>query len=213
MTAVAKYLAPLVACDVVDRLGLVLGAQGFQRRHPFERFRRDLWVLPIFDGTAHVQVVELTGELRRWLNGVRPVEPAEQVARIDALWGEPGGEPDLMRGIAPLPATDHGTFEGLAGIWPGHGFAALAVARRVVDRLVRDRAEVSPDSPTPRTVSGEDAEIVDLYARIEATAALAFRIVAERECPSETRQAALAYRLDRLARRVRAMGEAEKRRN
>ena len=180
MTAVAKYLAPLVACDLVDRLGLILGAQGFQRRHPFERFRRDLWVLPIFDGTAHVQVVELIGELRRGLQGVRPVEAVDQVARIDALWGEPGGEPDLMRGLAPLPAIDAGTLEGLEGNRPGHGFEALAMVRRVIDRRVRARAEVSPETPAPRTVNGEDAEIVDLYARFEATSALAFRIVAER---------------------------------
>lgn len=201
LTAAAKCFAPAEAARRIGELALVLGAPGLMREHPFERFRRDIWILPVFDGATNIQRIELLLHLRRpsRCDAAEAPDAAAELQLAREIWARDDlGQVDLMRGDASLPRTDPRALEAYHEFHHDCGFLTLAAARRVHLRIAERCLEDRPAMPGPLSTTLDEARLADALARIEATIALAFRVATEAPA-SPTRRVALDLSLGVLA--------------
>lgn len=217
ITAAAKCFAPAEAARRIGDLALVLGARGLMREHPFERFRRDVAILPVFDGTTNIQRVELLLHLRRPSRGDADEAPdaAAELQLAREIWARDDfGEVDLLRGDAALPRTDPRALEAYHGLHRDCGFLALAAARHVQRRIAERCLEDRPAMPGPLSTTLEEGRLADALARTEATIALAFRVAtaapaAPASHASPARRAALELSLGVLALEILGLSEQQ----
>lgn len=145
LSPIAKYQVPLECEGIVNELAIVLGARSYLRAEGhwgvFQKARRDLQVVSLFDGSTQVNLALLAGQLRLLVAALRteapgsttrPDESIAVVARLllpdqavagwpvgDALRVSAGGSDSLMlayRSIRRGPqARDHGKMDRYLG--------------------------------------------------------------------------------------------------
>lgn len=209
VTAAAKCFAPAEAARQIADLALVLGAAGLLRDHPFERFRRDVSILPVFDGTTNIQRVEVLLHLRRAAgraDGAAPDAVAELELAKEIWTRDEFVDVNLMRGDGRLPRTDPRALEAYHDLHPDCGFLVLAASQRAQVRFTEQFMRDRPGMPGPLSTTLAEGRLADAAARTEATLALALRVATAASVPAG-RRAALTACLGVLALETLALVE------
>lgn len=118
-SAVIKYLIPQIAEDIVEQCGIVIGARAYLRTTEwalFQKIRRDIEVIGLFDGSSQVNLSLIAGNLlpqagMRGSNQLNGVEKIEQIFKLNAPCPQFDGntlglfaheEDDIMAGLAHI---------------------------------------------------------------------------------------------------------------
>ncbi len=173
LTCCAKLHVPDAAFRTIADLGLVLGARGYLRDRPFERLVRDARLLPIFDGTAHIQEGEVVAAAARPAPPGAAVAARDPIASIRAYRTAWRPDADLLRADKlDWPLGRAVEVAALHAACPDLGLAPLAAGRRVLERLLERALAGAPVTALDGTDRGR---LASLAARTSAVAALGER--------------------------------------
>ncbi|MBL7481240.1 acyl-CoA dehydrogenase [Legionella bononiensis] len=86
-SAIIKFLIPRLCEDLVEQCGIILGARGFLRTTPwavFQKIRRDIQVVGLFDGSTQVNLSLIAGNLlpQVRMRGTNALVDSEQLKRM-----------------------------------------------------------------------------------------------------------------------------------
>ncbi|WP_367274431.1 acyl-CoA dehydrogenase [uncultured Legionella sp.] len=90
-SAIIKFLIPELCDDLVTQCGIVMGARGFLRNTPwaiFQKIKRDMQVVGLFDGSTQVNLSLIAGNLlpqarMRHTNALRDSSKLERMFNLD----------------------------------------------------------------------------------------------------------------------------------
>ncbi|WP_240135214.1 acyl-CoA dehydrogenase family protein [Streptomyces sp. MUM 178J] len=158
-SAVAKYLAPTVADDILARLRGVLGARSYLSRHyahgRFQKLERDHRIVGIFDGNTMVNLYALTAQFRT-LARRHPVRTGSREERqaLAAAFGHTRPLPRLRPGRLSLVARNGSSLMG-----------SLPTAAEVLAAQASREPALAPAAALARTLAAAAAE---LHTRMRA---------------------------------------------
>ena len=86
-SAIIKFLIPKMAEDIVEQCGIVMGARGFLRTTEwavFQKIRRDIQVIGLFDGSSQVNLALIAGNLlpQAGMRGTNALKNREQLEQL-----------------------------------------------------------------------------------------------------------------------------------
>lgn len=87
-SAIIKFLIPKMAEDIVEQSALLIGARAYLRTTQwamFQKFRRDVQVIGLFDGSSQVNLGIIAGNLLPQM-GMRGTKPSADKDKLDQLF-------------------------------------------------------------------------------------------------------------------------------
>lgn len=104
-SAIIKFLVPKIAEDVVEQCGIIMGARGYLRTTEwamFQKIRRDIQVIGLFDGSSQVNLSLIAGNLLPQA-GMRGTFSLANLPKIEQIF-------NLSQDCLPFSGTGLGLF-------------------------------------------------------------------------------------------------------